>query len=377
MTDETRRPDAGRSALTETSGGASEPLLARRDRALAHVTLQRQDALNALTRAMKHAFATALTAWEADPEIYAIVLDSSVPRAFCTGADLAEFREPGSRFDEILATQAEESRLLWRIECCVKPMVSLIDGLVMGSGAGLSMFGTHRVAGEGYSFAMPETGIGYFPDAGATLFLSRLPDHAGVYLGLTGARVGRADAHALGLVTHCISRRHFDAVRTALADADPIDPLLDGRHEPLPPGELAALRSAIARCFGCDTVEKIIVALSAETGETKSWAERTLAVLAQRAPASLKIAHRQLRAPPHRDLKDALELEYRMAVHCLARPDFQEGIRTVLVDKRAAPRWKPATLAEVTPEMVDAVFAPVGARELVLPPRPQSLVALG
>jgi enoyl-CoA hydratase len=357
--------------------GPRMDLLARRDRALAHVTMQRPDALNALTREMKSAFAAALGGWVSDPNIYAIVLDSSVPGAFCAGADLAEFREPLQRLDEILDIQAEETRLLWQIECCVKPMVSLIDGLVMGSGVGISMFGTHRVAGDGYSFAMPETGIGYFPDAGATYFLGRLPDHMGVYLGLTGARVRRADALALGLVTHCIRRKHFDDIRRALTDADPVDPLLDDRHERQAPGELAALRPAIARCFGGETVEQIIAALSAETGETRAWAERTLATLAQRAPASLKITLRQLRTAAASDLKTALEMEYAMATGCLARADFQEGIRTLLIDKGSTPRWTPATLADVTPGMVEAAFAPAGGRTLVLPPRPRSLVALG
>ena len=372
MTEATDRP----SAATPPPG-----VVARRDRALLHITLDRPDALNALTRGMKRTVSTAISRWGGDPDIYAIVLDAQGARAFCSGADLAEFRSPAARLDEILAVQAEETRLLWQIECCIKPSVALIDGLVMGSGIGLSMFGTHRVAGEGYQFAVPKTAIGYFPDAGATHFLGRLPDHIGVYLGLTGARVGRADALELGLVTHCIGRQHYAAIRAGLADADPVDALLDERHEaPHSDGRagvLQRLRPVIARCFGRDTVEEILGALAAETGAARDWARMTEATLARHCPASLKIALRQVRGAGGMDLKVALETEYRMAVHCLVRADFQEGIRTLLVDKGDIPRWNPATLAGVTPQMVEAVFAPVGVRELILPPRPPSLVALG
>ena len=368
-------------ATTETSTATTNGVAARRDGALLRITLDRPDALNALTHGMKRTIAAAIMRWGGDPNIYAIVLDAQGSRTFCAGADLTEFHEPAGRRDEILAIQAEETRLLWQLERCIKPSVALIDGLVMGSGVGLSMFGTHRVAGEGYQFAMPETAIGYFPDAGATRFLGRLPDHLGVYLGLTGARVGRADALELGLVTHCIGRQHYAAIRAGLADADPIDPLLDERHKTPhndgSEGALQRLRPAIARCFGRDTVEEILGAIAAETGAARDWARMTAATLARRCPASLKIALRQLRGAGGLDLKAALETEYRMAVHCLVRPDFQEGIRTLLVDKGDLPRWNPATLAEVTPQMIEAVFAPVGVRELVLPPRPPSLVALG
>jgi enoyl-CoA hydratase len=353
---------------------------ARRDRALARITLDRPAALNALSRDMKRAIATALTRWGRDPEIYAFLFDSTSSRAFSVGGDFHEFLGTATSLDEALALQAEETRLLWQIETCVKPSVALMDGLVMGFGAGLSMFGTHRVAGAGYSFAMPETAIGYFPDAGATTFLGRMPGQIGVYLGLTGVRVGRADALALGLVTHCIDSHHFDAIRAGLADADPVDPLLDERH--VPPGapdegELHQLRPAIARCFGGATVEEIVRALAAETGQERDWAQATAATLAQRPPMSLKVTLRQLRSAERFDLKAALEMEYRVAARCLTRPDVQAGMRSAVIDKGTVPRWSPATLSEVIPEMVDAVFAPLGDRELALPPRPASLVALG
>ncbi len=373
MTDDTVDHRPALPATPPATGGVD----ARRDRALARITLDRPAALNALSREMKRAIATAITRWGLDPEVYAIVLDSTNPRAFCVGGDLHEALGSTATLDEILALQAEETRLIWQIETCIKPSVALIDGFVMGFGAGLSMFGTHRVAGAGYSFAMPETAIGYFPDAGGTHFLGRLPDSIGIYLGLTGDRVGRADAFALGLVTHCIDAHHYDAIRAWLADADPVDPLLDSRHVPPGDGELQRIRAAIARCFGRATVEEIMSDLAAETGPARDWAQATAATLAKRPPASLKITLRQLRSAARADLKTSLEMEFRMAAHGQIRADFLEGIRTVLVDKGATPRWSPATLAEVTPDMVDDAFAPIGDRELLLPPRPSSLVALG
>lgn len=368
-------------AIPETAqpspdGSAAEGVVVARRGALVRITLDRPAALNALSRAMKRTIAAALAAWAGNPDIYALVFDATGPRAFCAGADLAEFRDPVARHEEILDIQAEETHLLWQVERCIKPSVALIDGLVMGSGVGLSMFGTHRVAGAGYRFAMPETAIGFFPDAGATHFLGRLPDRVGVYLGLTGTRLGRADAYALGLVTHCIDNEHYDDIRAGLQDADPVDPLLDERHAAPGAGELEPLRPAIARCFGHDSVEAILSALDAETGPQRDWAQTTRTLLSQRSPSSLKITLRQLHAAAGVDLKSALEMEYRMAVHRLSSTDFQEGIRTVLVDKGATPRWSPSALPDVTPAMVEAVFASAGARELVLPPRPPALTAL-
>lgn len=369
MTDLTPVP-----AVAEDAGKTG--ILVDREHALMRLTLDRPLARNALTRAMKRGIAEAISRCGNDPEIYAIALDSSSPGAFCGGAELADFIDAPKRLNEILAIQAEETRLLWQIECCIKPSVALIDGLVMGSGAGLSMFCTHRVASENYSFGMPETGRGWFPGAGATHFLGRMPDSVGIYLGMSGARVGRSDAYALGLVTHCIDGRHFDAIRAGLADADPIDPLLDERHEPQGEGGLMKLRPVIARCFGWETVEEIVAALEAVTAEARPWAQAALGELSRRSPSSLKLALRQFHSAANMDLKAALETEFRMMAHCLALPDFMEGVRVTLIDKGAPPRWQPPTLAEVTPAMVAAMFAPAAERDLVLPPRPQRLVAL-
>lgn len=201
------------------------------------VTLGRPRALNALTTAMRAEMAAAFPKWARDPQIYCVVVRSTSPKAFSAGGDVRELtawaREDMPRARKALAA---EYGLNWLLECFSKPTISLIDGAVMGSGVGISLYGTHRVAGEKYKFAMPETAIGLFPDVGVAHALARMPDEVGVYLGLTGRAIGRADALALGLVTHCVPGESFDAITAALAEADPVDPVLDSRHVDPRPG---------------------------------------------------------------------------------------------------------------------------------------------
>ena len=168
------------------------------------VTLNRPRALNALTAAMRAQIAAAFAAWTRDPQVYAAVIVSATDRAFCAGGDVREMVELGkSRPEEARRSIAAEYALNWQLDCFTKPTVSLIDGMVMGSGVGITLYGTHRVAGERYRFAMPETGIGLFPDDGVSWAFARMPDEIGMYLALTGRAIGRADAYRLGLVTHC------------------------------------------------------------------------------------------------------------------------------------------------------------------------------
>jgi enoyl-CoA hydratase len=239
----------------------------------------------------------------------------------------------------------------------------------MGSGVGISLYGTHRVAGEGYRFAMPETGIGLFPDDGVSWAFARMPDAIGMYLALTGRSIGRADAYRLGLATHCISARRFGEICAGLADADVVDTLLDDRHEDPGPGELEPLRPAIARCFGRDTVEGILDALKTERGPAQAWAQGILKDLAARSPTSLKIAHRQVRMTCALDLRDALIGDFRLACRCLEAHDLYEGVRAVLIDRDHAPKWQPPRLQDVSDTMVDAYFSSLGAAELALPTR--------
>jgi enoyl-CoA hydratase len=340
------------------------------DRAAGLVTLNRPRALNALTTAMRAAMARAFPPWERDPEIYAVVVSSASERAFCAGGDLREMIDWGrTRREAAVRSLAAEYALNWRLECFIKPTVSLIDGVAMGSGVGISLYGTHRVAGERYRFAMPETGIGLFPDDGVSWAFARMPDAIGMYLALTGRSIGRADAYRLGLATHCIPARRFGEIRAALADADPVDPILDDRHEDPGPGELEALRPAIARCFAHDSVEGILDRLQTERGATATWAQGVVKDLAARSPTSLKITHRHVRLARSLDLRETLIQDFRLACRCLEGEDLYEGVRAVLIDRDHAPRWNPAHLQDASEAMVDAYFAPLGAAELELPSR--------
>jgi len=334
------------------------------------VTLNRPRALNALTAAMRAQIAAAFAAWARDPQVYAAVILSATDRAFCAGGDVREMVEWGkTRPADARRSIAAEYSLNWQLDCFTKPTVSLIDGMVMGSGVGITLYGTHRVAGERYRFAMPETGIGLFPDDGVSWALARMPDEIGMYLALTGRAIGRADTYRLGLVTHCMPAARFAEVRAAISDADPVDPVLDSRHEDPGMGEIEALRPAIARCFGKESVQAIAAALGAERGETEAWAKGALQDLQRCSPTSLKVTHRHVRAVRGADLSATLKQDFRLASRFMQGHDFYEGVRAGLIDRDHAPKWQPDSLEQVSDTAVDAYFALLGADELKLATR--------
>ena len=199
----------------------AQDIIISTDRAAGLVTLSRPAAHNALNTAMRSAMAAAFPRWARDPAIYGVVISSASERAFCAGGDVRELIEWGrNRRDDAIRSLAQEYALNWQLDCFAKPTVSLINGVVMGSGVGISLFGTHRVAGENYRFSMPETSIGLFPDVGVAWAFARLPDEIGTYLALTGRAIGRADAYRLGLATHCVPAARFGEVAAGLADDD-------------------------------------------------------------------------------------------------------------------------------------------------------------
>jgi enoyl-CoA hydratase len=338
--------------------------------AAAVVTFDRPRALNALTTDMRAEMARRFPRFARDPQIYCAILQSATARAFSAGGDVRELvawrRTEPARAERAFA---EEYRLDWLLECFSKPTISLIDGMVMGSGVGVSIYGTHRVAGEGYAFAMPETAIGLFPDVGIAHVFARLPGEIGMYLGLSGRTIGRADAFRLGLVTHCIAAAEFEPIRAGLADAEPVDALLDERHEEQGPGELVAHDAVIAHCFSGHSVEEILARLGCVGGAEQAWAAGVAADLRARSPTSLKVTHRHIRGALFRDLRETLQIDYRLACRCLAGHDFAEGVRAALIDKDNRPAWQPARIEDVSEKLVDAYFAPLGKDELVLPPR--------
>lgn len=369
--------------MTPESPAGSTPLPAARADieitrrgALTIAHLNRPKALNAATIGLRAAIAAAIPQIARDPNVYALVISAEPSRGFCAGGDLRELTAL-AKADLPAARQAlaDEYALSWLLECFSKPTASLINGIVMGSGVGLSLYGTHRIAGEAYRFAMPETGIGFVPDCGIAWTFSRLPNEIGMYLGLTGRMLEPGDAHRLGLATHCIDASRFDDIIAGLAAADPIDPLLDSRHQSPQPGELERYEATIARCFAAATVGEIIARLQAETGTCADWARETAQHLLRRSPLALAVTHRFIREARDLDLRRTLMLDHRLACRLLEQPDFYEGVRAVLIDKDNAPKWRPGQIDDVTAAMVNRIFTPLKSGELVLPSRTEMQAA--
>ncbi len=345
-------------------------ILVERKGARAGFVLNRPRVLNAFDDDMRKILTEEIARIARNPDIYVVVLSSAGGRAFCAGGDVRALVAEAKR--DMAATRqyfANEYQLDWQLDCFSKPAVSLIDGICMGSGAGLTSYNTHRVAGENYKWAMPETAIGLFPDVGVSHVLARMPWPIGLYLGLTGRSIDRADAHWLGLATHCISRTHFDKIADSLAEAEPIDPLLDNLHEVQSGGPLQSEAAMIEDFFSHASLEAIEDALRCAKGAAKTWADATLADLTKRSPVSLKITDRHIREARTLDLRQTLIQDYRLAWRCLEAPDFAEGVRAALIDKDNRPVWSPPSLDRVTPELVQSYFAPLGEHELSLLPR--------
>ncbi len=337
---------------------------------LAIITLNRPRALNALNMAMRAELVKAYPRFARNPRIYAAVIQSSHPKVFCAGGDVRELVALGRGQPELARRAfADEYSLDWLHECFSKPTISLIDGPVMGSGVGITIYGTHRVAGEGYRFAMPETAIGLFPDVGAAYTLSRMPNEIGMYLGLTGRSIGPADAYALGLVTHCIPRERFEEIKAALVDTWPVDPLLDDRNVDMGPSELEPYAARIAWCFSASSLEETIERLGAVEGPDQDWARGVIADLRKQSPLSLKVTHRHIREARSLDIRETLQVDYRLSCRFIEGHDFYEGVRAALIDKDGAPRWQTDRLEAVTAAMVEGYFATMGCNELVLPTR--------
>jgi enoyl-CoA hydratase len=347
-----------------------------KDRSVAIVTLDRPRALNALTIEMREKMFRAFPDFARDPVIYAVVQRSTSPRAFSAGSDVREIIGL-AKTDMTAAKKAfrDEYALNWQIECFSKPTVSLIDGMVMGGGVGISAYGTHRVAGESYRWAMPETMIGLFPDVGACYLLARMPGSMGVYLGLTGNGISRADAYALGLATHCIGAQEHNAITEALADVWPVDTILDERHRDPGARELEPQLETISQCFSAHSVEEILDRLAAVKGANAQWAQKVLEDLKKRSPVSLKITLRHIMNAKELDLRQTLLSDYRLAVRCLEGHDFREGARAVLIEKSNDARWKPSRIEDVSDDMIAGYFSPLGAEELILPTRQEMQAA--
>ncbi len=358
---------------------AQDEIILARHGGLASLTINRPRALNALTLANYRHIAPEFAAWADDPSVHAVVVRGAGGRAFCAGGDVRAVYEAGRGIagapDLTAVFFAEEYRLIRAIHRFPKPYIAIIDGITMGGGAGISVNGAYRVATARTLFAMPETGIGLFPDVGATRFLNREPGMIGRYLGLTGARLNAADALYCGFATHFVGADRVETLVSTLAEtrweaggeAAQVEAVLAAfAGDPGPP-PLAALQPAIDRAFAGATIEAILAALAAEAGAGGAqavWAAETRAGLMTKSPTSLKVTLRQLVLGRGYDLDAALKLEYRLTQHFMAGHDFYEGVRALLIDKDQKPQWRPASLADVDDAMVEAYFAPLGEREL-------------
>jgi enoyl-CoA hydratase len=331
-------------------------------RGIATARLNRPKALNALTLDMIKAYVPTLKAWAQDPAICCVVVESDGDRAFCAGGDVrAVYDSVKSAPSDLHRTFfAEEYRMIRRIHRFPKPYIAFIDGITMGGGVGLSRHGSHRIATERTLCAMPETGIGLFPDIGSSWFLHRCPGSVGLYLGLTGVRMRSADAMYAGFATHVVPSHRLPEVKRGLAEADwsgdaarAVDRALAEAIDAAAVAPLAARRDAIDRCFDAESIEQILRNL---TNEDSDWAEETSKTLKTKSPTSLKITVEQWRRGKGLSVEDALIMEYRMTQACMARHDFFEGIRALLIDKDNRPRWQPATLAELSSAAVARYF---------------------
>ncbi|MGE0055429.1 MAG: enoyl-CoA hydratase/isomerase family protein [Hyphomicrobium sp.] len=365
-------------ATTAAHATQTEPakIEAVRRGALMRFVLNRPRALNAFDDDMRKILSDEIPKTARNPDIYICALTSASDRAFCAGGDVRALVNC-AKTDMARARQmfAAEYQLDWLLDCFSKPTVSFINGLCMGSGAGLSSYNTHRVAGENYSFAMPETAIGLFPDVGVAHKLAAMPWPIGLYLGLTGHRVGRADAFWLGLVTHCIASSHFEDILDALSQSEPVDPLLDGLHQDQDRGELERTFPMIREYFSGENLAEILRALAGAKGEAKPWAESVLAELGKYSPTSLAITDVHIRACRSLDLRETLIQDFRIAWRCLEGNDFAEGVRAALIDKDNKPRWQPGKIDDVDPAEVARYFAPLGENDLALPTREQMQAA--
>jgi enoyl-CoA hydratase len=350
--------------------GVTDILFERRG-AAGIVTLNRPEALNALTHAMVCALSQQLEDWEVDGTISRVIVTAAGERAFCAGGDLRALYDliQVGRHEEALQFWRDEYRLNAVIKRYRKPYVCLINGIAMGGGVGISIHGSHRVAGDGYRLAMPEVGIGFFPDVGATWFLPRLPGEIGTYLALTGQQVEAADAVTLGLATYRVVSSRLADLTDGLCGSVPVDAILAAFAEAAGPGPLLQQRPVIDRLFKADRVEHVLAALDEEAsgeGEAAAFVAAAAAAIRTKAPLCVKLALAQMRHGKTLDFEACLRTEFRIVSRVVTGHDFSEGIRAMIVDKDHRPRWQPPSLDAVSDAEVARHFAAV-ASECELP----------
>ncbi len=330
-------------------------LIVERQGPIGRIRLNRPSAIQALTTGMCLGVIDALAAFEIDDTICTVVFDHAGGRGFCAGGDIRMLARSGQGDGaEGRAFFMAEYRMNHRLFTYPKPTVAIIDGITMGGGVGIALPCRYRVATENTRFAMPETGIGLFPDVGGGWYLPRLPGQVGKFLALTGARLDGAECLALGIATHYIASADVPAALTALSNkSDDIGITLKAHATGAPLARIVANRTHIDRLFAGDSVEDIVAALKADRSD---WAAKEIATLGTKSPLSMTVALRQLHegaAMP--DFASEMRQEYAIGARMIHSHDFIEGVRALIVDKDNAPQWQ----ADISAAAIDAIFAPM------------------
>lgn len=339
-------------------------VLTRIEGKVGFISLNRPKAIHALTLDMVHEMTRALLEWRDDPMVEAIIIDHAEGRGFCAGGDIAFLRQSalddaGASGRRFFHDEYQLNHLMFTYE---KPVIAFMDGITMGGGVGISQPARLRVATPNTRFAMPETGIGLFPDVGGGWYLSRLEGRLGAFLALTGARLDGAECLAIGLATHYLEPEKLAEAKSRIAeDPSRADGILSLLSATPPDARIVGNIAQINRLFASDHFEEVLTALETDPSD---WAAKELATLHTKSPQTCKVALLQLRVSLScADFAANMVMEYRIASRVLVRPDFTEGVRAVIVDKDNAPNWNPATAEGVTEDLLDAIFAPLPQAE--------------
>ena len=343
----------------------TDDILIRVDGHAGFISLNRPSALNALTLPMVHAMTAALRAWADDAAVKCVVIDHADGRGFCAGGDIAFLRNSAINDGGVSGRKFfhDEYQLNHLLFTFPKPVVAFMDGITMGGGVGISQPARFRVATENTKFAMPETGIGLFPDVGGGWYLSRLEGRMGQFLALSGSRVAGAECLALGLATHYLPSSALAEAKARIASegVERLEGILGTLSETQPASKIVETLVQINRHFASNAFEDILASLE---GDASEWAMRELATLRTKSPQTCKVALRQLsESLKLSNFAENMAMEYRIASRVIVRPDFAEGVRAVIVDKDNAPQWDPATAEAVTEELIDAIFAALPAQD--------------
>ena len=349
----------------------TQDVFVTREGSAGFLSLNRPAALHALTLPMCHEMSSALSEWQGDAGVEAVIIDHApspdgdpkLSRGFCAGGDIAFLRNSALNDGGVSGRQFfhDEYQLNHQIFTYPKPVVAFMDGITMGGGVGISQPAKFRVATENTRLAMPETGIGLFPDVGGGWYLSRLPGRIGQFLALTGARLDGAECHWAGLATHYLPHGALSEAKARIAAGQEPGGVLSALAITPPPARIEANAAQIAKHFASDRFEDIITSLESDASE---WATKELATLRTKSPQTCKVALRQLaESAKLTDFADNMVMEYRIASRVLTLPDFAEGVRAVIVDKDGAPKWDPATPEGVSDALIDSIFAALPADE--------------